>query len=221
MKKFYVNGAIAACLLAFSSLSWADKAEEAVAAVADKAAEVVEKAVEAATDAAKPEAKKEKNLYEQTPPAPKTTKEEDEQIVDMFEVNQSVLKLSIHSNVSIDDSIESMKAKAAELNMKMVGHQQVSKELNARGVKARRLEILQFCNPEDAVKMVEFNPIYAAYMPCRISVLEDAEGKNWLLMLNLDMIINEYPLPEELQEIAITINGIMLEIVTAGSTGDF
>ena len=161
------------------------------------------------------------SAYKTTPVAPVTTKEEDEQVMDIVEVNQTVLKLSIQSSVSIDDAIDSMLAKAAELNMKMVGHQQVSKELNARGVKARRLEILQFCNPEDAVKMVEFNPIYAAYMPCRISILEDKNGKNWLLMLNLDMIINEFSLPEELQAIAITINGIMLEIVTAGSTGDF
>ena len=193
MKNFYLASMVA-CLLVFSNTSWADKPDKK---------------------------DNEKHLYDKTPPAPKTTKEEDQQEINMYEVNQTVLKLSIQSDVSIDDAIDSMKAKAAELNMKMVGHQQVSKELNARGIKTHRLEILQFCNPEDAVKMVEFNPIYAAYMPCRISVLEDANGKNWLLMLNLDMIINEFPLPDELQAIAITINGIMLEIVTAGSTGDF
>ena len=40
-------------------------------------------------------------------------------------------------------------------------------------------------------------------------------------MLNLDMIIQAYPLPPELQAIAITVNGTMLDIITAGSTGEF
>ena len=56
---------------------------------------------------------------------------------------------------------------------------------------------------------------------CRIALVEDSDGRIWLEMLNLDMIIQAYPLPPELQAIAITINGTMLDIITAGSTGEF
>jgi len=35
------------------------------------------------------------------------------------------------------------------------------------------------------------------------------------------MIINAYELPPDLQAIAITINGEMLSIITAGATGEF
>ncbi|MFZ0788090.1 MAG: DUF302 domain-containing protein, partial [Chromatiaceae bacterium] len=87
--------------------------------------------------------------------------------------------------------------------------------------KAPILEIFQFCDPDDAVKMVQFNTIYAAYMPCRIAMVEDAEGRVWLEMLNLDMIISAIPLPPELQAIAIGVNGAMLDVITAGSTGEF
>jgi hypothetical protein len=58
-------------------------------------------------------------------------------------------------------------------------------------------------------------------MPCRIALVQDGEGKHWLEMLNLDMIINAFPLPPELQAIAITVNGTMLSILTAGATGAF
>ena len=61
--------------------------------------------------------------------------------------------------------------------MKSVGHQPLSKELAARGVESGRLEIFQFCNPNDAHVMVTHNPIFAAYMPCRIALVEDSEGK--------------------------------------------
>ena len=48
-----------------------------------------------------------------------------------------------------------------------------------------------------------------------------AASKIWLQMLNLDMIIQAYPLPPELQALAISVNGQMLDILTAGATGEF
>jgi len=144
-----------------------------------------------------------------------------EPLIKIYEVGQTVLKMSLKEGVTPEDAVASMMAKAGEHNMKMVGHQQVSNEMKARGIDSPRLEILQFCNPEDAVKMVAFNPIYAAYMPCRIAMAEDKDGIIWLMMLNLDMLIDKFPLPEELRTLAITVNGTMLEIITAGSTGDF
>ena len=141
--------------------------------------------------------------------------------VQMFDISQTVIKMALGEGISGDDAVDAMLSTAAELNMKMVGHQNVGKELQARGIDSPRLEIFQFCNPEDAIKMVKFNTIYAAYMPCRISLVEDSDGKLWLEMLNLDMIINAYPLPPELQAIAITVNGTMLSILTAGATGAF
>jgi uncharacterized protein (DUF302 family) len=139
----------------------------------------------------------------------------------MFDINQSVIKMSLADGVGAKEAADAMLSKAAELNMKLVGHQNVALELRNRGVDSPDLEIFQFCNPEDAVKMVKFNTIYAAYMPCRIALVQDGEGKHWLEMLNLDMIINAFPLPPELQAIAITVNGTMLSILTAGATGAF
>lgn len=141
--------------------------------------------------------------------------------VNMYEIGQTVLKLGLAEGVTADAAVEAMNSKAAELNMKLVGHLNVSGELRARGLESPRLEIFQFCRPEDAIKMVRFNTIYAAYMPCSIALVEDENGRFWLEMLNLDMIINAYELPAELQAIAITINGEMLSIITAGATGAF
>ncbi len=141
--------------------------------------------------------------------------------VNMYEIGQTVLKIGLAEGVTPDDAVDAMNSKAVELNMKLVGHQNVSQELVARGLESPRLEIFQFCRPEDAIKMVRFNTIYAAYMPCSIALVEDNDGTYWLEMLNLDMIINAYELPPELQAIAITINGEMLSIITAGATGAF
>ena len=129
--------------------------------------------------------------------------------------------MPLDKGVSARDAHMSINLKAEELNMKKVGYLPVSDELKARGLQPRHLEIFQFCNPEDAMKMVEFNTLYAAYMPCRIALVEDEEGHLWLQMINLDMIIDKYPLPEGLRKIAITINSQMLQIITAGVKGSF
>lgn len=136
-------------------------------------------------------------------------------------VTQTVLKMALKDGMSIEDSVDAMMSKATEHNMKNVGHQAVSKELKSRGIESSHLEIFQFCNPEDAMKMVRYNTIFAAYMPCRIALVEDEKGKMWLEMLNLDMLINSVSLPPELERIAIETNGTMLDILTAGASGDF
>jgi len=138
-----------------------------------------------------------------------------------FDVAQTVSRLALATGVSADDAIVAIKSKAIELNMKFVAHQPLSKELKARGIKSGRLEIFQFCNPADAHKMVKFNPIFAAYMPCRIALVEDNDGKVWLMMINLDMLINNTDLPPELKTIAMRINKTLTQIMEAGASGDF
>ena len=138
-----------------------------------------------------------------------------------FDINQTVVKMPLADDVTADDAIEALQSKSVELNMKFVAHQPLSKELESRGVKTGRLEIFQFCNPMDAHEMVKFNPIFAAYMPCRIALVEDQQGKTWLMMLNLDMLINSTPLPPEVREIAERVNNMLTQILEAGATGDF
>lgn len=138
-----------------------------------------------------------------------------------FDIEQSVVKQPLAEDVTADDAIDAMQSKAVELNMKIVAHQPLSRELEARGVDSGRLEIFQFCNPMDAHEMVKFNPIFAAYMPCRIALVEDQEGKLWVMMLNLDMLINNAPLTPELKEIAMRVNDTLNQIMVAAATGEF
>jgi cytochrome c553/uncharacterized protein (DUF302 family) len=139
----------------------------------------------------------------------------------VFAISQTVLKMPLKDGVDAESARQAMLSKAAEVNLKMVGNQLVHKELEARGIKTGILEIYQFCDPEDAMKMVQFNPLYAAYMPCRIALVEDAENKLWVTMLNLDFLIENTPLPQDLRSIAININGKMLDIISAAATGEF
>jgi uncharacterized protein (DUF302 family) len=148
-------------------------------------------------------------------------KAKDNQGIQITDIKQTVVKMRLKDDVERKDAIAAMESKAAEMNLKLVGRQDVSKELEARGVKTPFLSILQFCDPMDAREMIMANPIFSSYMPCRISVVEDQEGKTWLMMLNLDMLINSKLLPPKVVETAVKVNTQMLDIMVAGSTGDF
>lgn len=138
-----------------------------------------------------------------------------------FDINQSVIKQPLAAGVSADDAIEAMKSKAVALNMKFVAHQPLSQELQARGIKSGRLEIFQFCNPMDAYEMVKYNPVFAAYMPCRIALVEDQDGKMWVMMVNLDILINNTPLPPDVKAVAERVNTTLKSILESAATGEF
>jgi uncharacterized protein (DUF302 family) len=138
-----------------------------------------------------------------------------------FDIEQTVVKVPLEEGVSADDAIESLRSKAITLNMRFVAHQPLSEELAARGIESGRLEIFQFCNPNDAYEMVKFNPIFAAYMPCRIALVEDSDGQVWLMMINLDMLIDNTELPPDLLKIAQRVNDTLTQILKAGASGEF
>ena len=135
-------------------------------------------------------------------------------------IEQTVVKQQIAEDVSIDDAIESMKLRANLLNMKLVAHMPLSKQIEAMGKKARRMEIYQFCDPLTAQRMVEANIHFAAYLPCRIAVVEDEKGKGWLVMMNPDMMLSGATLSAELSKMATTVRDSLLEIMKAGANGE-
>ncbi len=139
--------------------------------------------------------------------------------IQITDIKQTVVRMALDNGVTTDMAEQAMLAKAEEIGLKKVAQQKVSKFLARKDVKMPHLSIFQFCNPLDARLMVMADPVFSSYMPCRISMVEDGDGKLWLMMLNLDMLINSNLLPPELTEIAIRVNQAMLDVMTAGASG--
>lgn len=133
----------------------------------------------------------------------------------------TVVRMPLAPKISLDDAVEAMKIRANNLNMKLVGELPLSKQLEAMGEKSRRMDIFQFCDPSIAKKMVEANIDFAAYLPCRISLVEDAKGKGWLVMMNLDPLINAANLTPEVKKQAIKVRDALMEIMKAGAKGEW
>jgi uncharacterized protein (DUF302 family) len=140
--------------------------------------------------------------------------------LEITDITQTVVKMALEDGVDREDAITAMNDKAINLDLKLVGQQYVSKALAKQGVEGPYLSIHQYCNPLDARLMIMANPIFSSYMPCRISMVEDSNGKTWLMMLNLDMLINSKLLPPAVIETAVKVNQQMLDIMVAGAKGE-
>lgn len=136
-------------------------------------------------------------------------------------LEQTVVKMPLAKGVSLDDAVQAMKIRANSLNMKAVGELPLSKQIEAMGEKSRRIEIFQFCDPLTAKKMVEANIDFAAYLPCRITLVEDSKGQGWLVMMKLDPLIEGARLDPELRQEAIKVRDTLDEIMRAGAKGEW
>lgn len=135
-------------------------------------------------------------------------------------IADTVLKMPLAEDVTPDDAVDSMKLRANALNFKLVAHLPLYKELQGMGVDSGRVEIFQFCDARMAYVMISHDIDFSAYLPCRITLIEDNNGDHWLVTLDLDSVIRTANLPPELLENAIKVRDTIREIMEAGASGD-
>jgi uncharacterized protein (DUF302 family) len=135
----------------------------------------------------------------------------------------TVWKVPVADGLSVEDVEQTMRFVANEHNIKNVGELPLSDQVAAMtGEPQRFLKIYMFCNPLTAAKMVDYSDAFSAYLPCRISLVEDKAGKLWIYTLNMDMMIHGgTTLPDELFEEANTVKDVILDIMNRGAAGDF
>lgn len=134
-----------------------------------------------------------------------------------------VWKVKVAAGLSAGDVEQTMKFVANEHNIKNVGELPLSKEVAAmKGEDYRFVKIYMFCNALTASRMLDYNDAYSAFLPCRVSMVEDKTGQLWLYTLNMDlMIYGGKPLPPALRKEAMGVKSILLDIMKRGAVGDF
>jgi len=135
----------------------------------------------------------------------------------------TVWKIPVAEGLSVKDVEDTMRFVANEHNIKNVGELPLSEQVAAMtGKEQRYWKIYMFCNPLTAAKMINYSDAFSAYLPCRVSVVEDQEGKLWIYSLNMDMMIHGgESLPPELFDEANSIKETILDIMNRGAAGEF
>lgn len=137
-----------------------------------------------------------------------------------FDLTKTIQVFDVDEGLSFDDVVESMKLRANMRNFKLVAHMPLSEQVEAMGEESRRMEIFQFCDALIAKKMVEYNMIYAGFLPCRIAVVEDEDGGLHIVTMNMDLMMQAANLPEDLAGVAQEVRDTIYSIVDAGVHGD-
>ena len=135
----------------------------------------------------------------------------------------TVWRAKVAEGLSFEEVDESIKQVAIDRNIRGVGELPLGDQVAAMtGQPWRKLNIYLYCNPLTAAKMVEHSIAYAAYLPCRISLVEDENGDLWVITLDMDMMIHGgKPLPTDLLEEALEVKDIMQDIMARAAEGDF
>ncbi|SMN14236.1 hypothetical protein CRYPD_398 [uncultured Candidatus Thioglobus sp.] len=135
----------------------------------------------------------------------------------------SIVKIPVADDLSNEDVEDAMESIAVERSIRSVGMLPLSEMVELQtGEKQRYLKIYQYCSPRIAMIMVDHSDAFSAYLPCRIAIIEDKQGKRWLYTLDMNaMIYGGTPLPDYLLEKALAVKETMDAIQQGGATGDF
>lgn len=134
-----------------------------------------------------------------------------------------VYKIAIDRSVSLADAADSMRLRANALNLKLVAELPLSKQVEVMTDQAQRtITIFQFCDALTAKELIELNLDFSVYMPCRIALVEDADGRGWLVMMDVDVdaVARQKRLSPALKQRIHAVRQALVEIMQAGARGD-
>jgi len=129
----------------------------------------------------------------------------------------------VEDGLSADDVVSSLKSLATTNNLLFVGESPFYQQVEAvTGEDYRYVNFLSFCDAQVGKMMLEYRNHYSGFMPCRIALVEDREGKLWLYSMNLDFMIHGgRELPPELKTAAIGVRDTLRTMMRGAAAGEF
>jgi len=142
--------------------------------------------------------------------------------------NFMTAKIKAKEGLSFDEIIEAMDLKANDVNFKKTVHSKIWQDIAAiTGVPTTRIEVLQYCDAVVARRILDVSPEFSIFIPCRISVYEDANGDIWLMTMDWDISWLAFAwqpgsqISQQLREDAVRIRSAMDQIMKAGASGEW
>ena len=143
-------------------------------------------------------------------------------------MNFMTTKYQAKPGLSFDDVVASMNLRANQLNLKLVGHSPMIKDIQAvlGDMSTPRMEVFHYCDIEAGREIMKLVPESIVYLPCRIAVMEDAQKNVWVLTLDWDTAwmdgVNstQMGVSPEMTRLAKKIRDNMDNVMRAGANGE-
>lgn len=129
----------------------------------------------------------------------------------------------VAEGLSAEDVDAALQSLAAGLNLRDVGRLPLGEQVALmQDAPWRHLQIYMFCNPLTAARMIEFDPAFSVWLPCRVSLVEDGEGRLWLYTINMDALMSGTDgMSPDLDAEARRVRDAIHTLVAEGAQGTF
>ena len=129
----------------------------------------------------------------------------------------------VAKGVKPEDVVESLKSMATSHNFLFVGESPLYKQIEAvTGEKYRYVNFLSFCDARIGAQMLDYRNEYSGFMPCRIALVQNPDGRLWLYSMNLDLMIHGgRSLPPDLHASAVKVRDTIKAIMEGAAKGEF
>jgi len=135
--------------------------------------------------------------------------------------NAVVIKIVVEKEVTIQQIIQSMTKYAERLQVKFIKN--YSLPLTSQPVAAKisqPVEIFEFDDESVVAALLDYNPNFAIYFPCRIILYKDKEGQTWLATINLTLLVyGTQRMNPETKLQTLKLQDKLLKIMGAGASG--
>lgn len=142
-------------------------------------------------------------------------------------MNYFAIKHKAKPGLTFDMVVESMMLRANQVNLKFVGSNLMWKDFKVvlNDDSAPRIEVFSFCDIAVARDLLRIIPEMAVFLPCRITVMEDADKNIWVMTLDwdvtwLDMAGKNMGITPELRKGAEAVREKMDSVMRAGVNGE-
>lgn len=142
---------------------------------------------------------------------------------DRIQTQGMIWRAPIAKGLTFDDVDMALNSLASGLNLRDVGQLPLGEQVAAmQGTPWRSLQIYMFCNPLTAARMIEHDPAFSVWLPCRISLVEDGDGQLWLYTVNMDALMGQaVGMSPALMAEAQSVRDAIHTLVADASRGEF
>jgi uncharacterized protein (DUF302 family) len=143
-------------------------------------------------------------------------------VVQAMSLEDMLVKIPVEEGISGEEVDESIRSLSVSEGIFYVFYAPLYKQVEAvTGEPYRHLSIHNICDAKIGAEMADYNDALVIMMPCRISVVEDKDGKLWLYTTNPDLIVNDPNLPPDIKAKAKKVADKLISIMEKAAAGEF
>ncbi len=118
-----------------------------------------------------------------------------------------------HASGSVKDILSRLEQAAVHHRFGVLNTIDLKAKMVEKGVPFdRECIIVEVCNPQQAKKVLEQNPVISTSLPCRISIYEDA-GRVTVATVKPTVLLDMYPNAESLASVAREVEDTIVAII--------